>query len=150
MKYLLCLFSITLFAKGCNNSETETIKSAQDDISISYEASSRGFYQKVNLTKEKFSFTKIRDGKVSVQQEMSTEDWNEIIQLLDKIDSEKVKSNPAKEEDLARDAAIPATLAIKYKDNTVTTSSFGHGNPPETLAPLMNKIQAMIKAVDKP
>ena len=151
MKYLFCLFSIVLFAKGCGetSTESEAVKSAQDDVSINFEASSRGFYQEINLSKEQFSLTKIRNGKVSAQQEVSSEDWNEIVQLLDKIDSEKLNETTANEEDIARDAAIPATLTIKYKENTVTSKTFSYGNPPATLAPLVAKLQAMAKAIEK-
>ncbi|AXG69271.1 hypothetical protein KORDIASMS9_01491 [Kordia sp. SMS9] len=152
MKYLLVLFSITLFAKGCNdkNPDEETLKNAQDKISIQYEASTRGFYQKINLTKELFSLTKIRGGKVSVQQEVSEEDWNEIVTLLDKIDAEKLKKNYMNADDVGRDAVIPAILQISYKENVVTNVEFGHGNPPKALAALMTKIEAMANAVDKP
>ncbi|WP_430410604.1 hypothetical protein [Kordia sp.] len=152
MKYLFYLFSVFVFTDGCNDkaSETETIKGAQDEISIVYEASTRGFYEKINISKEKLSVTKIRNGKVSVEQDMSSEDWNELVTLLDKIDSEKLKDNYTNTDDVGRDAVIPATLAIKYKDDTVKSITLTHGNPPETLVPLMNKIQAMVKAVDKP
>ena len=152
MKYLLVLFSLTVFVKGCGDkkSEEETVKSAQDDISIEYEASTRGFYQKVVFTKEMLSLTKIRDGKVSVQQEMSEEDWNELVTLLDKIDSEKLKKTYVNPDDLRRDAVIPAKLVIRYKENIVTSIDVAHGNPPEALAPLLTKIQAMADAVDKP
>ncbi|MFK7748119.1 MAG: hypothetical protein AB8B65_07005 [Kordia sp.] len=152
MKFLLCLFSITLFAKGCSDSnpEKETIKNAQDDITIEYKASSRGFYQDIKLSKTQFAYKKVRDGKVSVLQDVSSEDWNEIIELLDKIDAEKFKNDTVNPDDIARDAAIPATLTINYKENVVRDIKFGHGNPPKELAALVNKIQAMAKAVDKP
>ncbi|WP_420571529.1 hypothetical protein [Kordia sp.] len=153
MKFLLCLFSIALFTKGCDNKNSETQlteKNAQDEISIQYKASSRGFYQDINLSKELFSLTNIRGKKTSVQQEVADEDWKEIIQLLDKIDAEKLKKNYVNPDDLKRDAVIPATLSIHYKENVVRSVEFGHGNPPKELAALVNKIQAMANAVDKP
>ncbi|QHI37192.1 hypothetical protein IMCC3317_25700 [Kordia antarctica] len=150
MKYLLYLFSIVLFAKGCGetSAETETTKSAQDDISIIYEASSRGFYQKIQLSKEEISIPKDRNANLVLRKTCSKADWNEVVQLLDKIDGEKLGETSANEEDFARDAAIPATLTIKYKDKTVTSKTFSHENPPTTLAPLVAKLQAMAKAVE--
>ncbi len=152
MKYVFVLLSITLFAKGCNDkkSDEETIQKAQDEISIQYEASTRGFYQKINIDKEQFSLTNIRGSKVSVQQEMAEEDWNAIVALLDKIDSEKLKKNYMSPDDVGRDAVVPAILQISYKENVVTNVEFGHGNPPKELAALMAKIEAMVNAVDKP
>lgn len=150
MKYIYCIFSIVLFSKGCNDTATtETTKSAQDDISITYEASSRGLYQKINLSKAEITVANDRSGTTTTK-DCNETDWNEIVALLDKIDSEKLNGTTVNEEDIARDAAIPATLTIKYKDNTVTSKTFPHGNPPDYLAPLLTKIQAMAKAVDKP
>jgi len=150
MKYIYCIFSIVLFSKGCNDTATtETTKSAQDDISITYEASSRGLYQKIELTKAEIAVANDRSGHTTTKACNET-DWNEIITLLDKIDSEKLNGTSIKEEDIARDAAIPATLTIKYKDNTITSKTFPHGNPPAYLAALLTKIQAMAKAIDKP
>jgi hypothetical protein len=151
MKYIFCLFSIVLFAKGCGDStqETATMKNAQDDISITYEASTRGFYEKINLSKEQIAVAKDRNGTTATK-DCSEMDWKEVVQLLDKIDSEKMNGTTVIDEDIARDAAISGTLTIKYKDNTVSSKTFPHGNPPAYLAPLLTKIQAMAKAVDKP
>ncbi|MEM6719497.1 MAG: hypothetical protein AAF611_09295 [Bacteroidota bacterium] len=152
MKYLFVLFSVALFAKGCNdkNSDEDTVKNAQDEISIQYEASARGFYQNIVVDKAQLSLTKVRGGKVSAKQEMSETDWNEIVTLLDKIDSEKLKRNYVNPDDIGRDAVIPAKLTVRYKENIVTDVEFGYGNPPEALAPLLTKIEAMANAVDKP
>lgn len=151
MKYLLILFSVTLFTKGCNDKKDDenAIKTAQDEISINYEASSRGFYQKVNITKEQLSLTNTRGGKTSTKQ-IANSDWNEIVDILDKIDAEKLEKNYVNPDDLRRDAVIPAKLTISYKENVVTNVEFGHGSPPEELTALLTKIEAMVNAVDKP
>jgi hypothetical protein len=149
MKYIFCLFSIVLFSKGCNDAKEETTKSAQDDISITYEASTRGSYQKIDITKAQITVANDRSGN-TITKECNEADWKEVVALLDKIDAEKLNGTTVKDEDIARDAAIPATLTIKYKDNTITSKTISHGNPPSYLAPLLTKIQAMAKAVDKP
>jgi hypothetical protein len=138
-----------LFTKECNDaaSETATVKSAQDDILITYEASTRGFYQNIQLSKEEITIAKDRSGK-TITKECSKTDWDDIVKLLDLIDAEKLGENPANEEDIARDAAIPATMTIKYKDKTLTSNTFSHGKPPTTLAALVTKLQAMAKAVE--
>jgi hypothetical protein len=150
MKYLFVLFSVVLFAKGCNDTDKDAVKSAQDDISIQYEASSRGYYKKIDINKAQFSLTKVRGGKVSAVQEMAAEDWTQLVQLLDKIDSEKLQKNYINPDDLRRDAVIPGKLTISYKENVVTLVEFGDGNVPEVLQPLMTKIDAMANAVEKP
>ena len=150
MKYLLVLCTMFLFADGCNDktSDKETLKTAQDDISITYEASSRGFYEKIMLDKKEIVLLKDRSGNVTLKDACSSEDWNEVIAILDKIDAEKLQKNYVNADDVGRDAVIPATLVIKYKDNMVKSISLAHGNPPETLAPLFAKLQAMALAVE--
>ncbi len=150
MKYLFCLFSMFVFAEGCNDksSKNETIKDAQDDVSITYEAYSRGFYEKIELNKKEIVIPKDRNENVVLRKNCSSKDWNEVIALLDKIDAEKLKKNYVNADDVGRDAVIPATLSIKYKDNMVKSVSLAHGNPPETLAPLIAKLQAMALAVE--
>ncbi|WP_298507648.1 hypothetical protein [uncultured Kordia sp.] len=151
MKYLFVLFSVALFTKGCGDKETqeETVKSAQDDISIQYEAVSRGFYERIQVSKEQLALTKVQGGKVSALQEMAESDWNEIVSLLSKIDAEKIKTLEAPSAKRLYDGAAHAVLTIQYKDVEVSSNSFDHGNPPKELTALVDKMQAMAKAVDK-
>ena len=151
MKLFLYLFSVITFMNGCHdeNSKEQTTKNAQDAITIEYEASSRGYYQKVNLSKDQLAVVRQRGGTV-LTKEMSSEDWTAIMEILDKIDVEKLEKNYVNPDDLRRDAVIPAMLTINYKENTVSNVEFGHGSAPEILQPLMTKIEAMINAVDKP
>ncbi|WP_046759178.1 hypothetical protein [Kordia jejudonensis] len=147
MKYLFCLFSVFLFADGCNDNASES--KAQDEVSIEYEASTRGFYQKINVSKQEITVHNDRSGK-GITKACNEADWTEIMALLDNIDAEKLKESYTNTDDVGRDASIPATLAIKYKEDMVKNITVPHGNPPKIVAPLLNKIQAMAKAVDKP
>ena len=151
MKYIFCLFSMFFFAKECTdkNSETETLKSAEDDITIIYEATSRGFFEEIQVSKTSLRTTSDRNKKQYTTSDTNPEDWKEILSLLAKIDAEKIKTLEAPSSKRLHDGAAHAVLKIKYKDNEVSSNSFDHGNPPKELAALLTKIQAMVKAVDK-
>lgn len=151
MKFLLCLFSLTLFTKGCNDTNPETtVKNAEDDIVITYEALSRGFFEEIQVSKAALKTTKDRNKQQYNTYDCNTEDWEEVLSLLSKIDSEKIKTLEAPSSKRLYDGAAHAVLKIKYKDVEVSSNSFDHGNPPKELKALVTKIQAMAKAVDKP
>lgn len=152
MKYLFVLFSITLFAKGCNDeaSKKEAVKNAEDDIMITYEALSRGFFEEIIVSKAALKTTKDRNKEQYKTYECSEEDWKEILSLLAKIDAKKIDTLEAPSAKRLHDGAAHAVLKIKYKDIEVSSNGFDHGNPPKELAALVNKLQAMAKAVDKP
>jgi hypothetical protein len=151
MKYLFVLFSITLFAKGCNDeaSRKEAAKNAEDDIVITYEALSRGFFEEIKVSKGALKTSKDRNKKEYNTNECSTEDWEEVLSLLAKIDAKKIETLEAPSDKRLYDGAAHAVLKIKYKDIEVSSNNFDHGNPPKELAALVNKMQAMAKAVDK-
>ena len=152
MKYLFVLFSITLFAKGCNDEATkkEAIKTAEDDIIITYEALSRGFFEEIQVSKVALKTTKDRNKQQYNTYDCSEEDWKEVVALLAKIDAKKINTLEAPSSKRLHDGAAHAVLKIKYKDTEISSNSFDHGNPPKELAALVNKLQAMAKAVDKP
>jgi len=152
MKYIFCLFSMVFFTKECNdtNSETSSLKNAEDDITISYEAISRGFFEEIQVTKAALRTTSDPNKKQYATSNTNAEDWKEILSLLAKIDAEKIKTLKAPSSKRLHDGAAHAVLKIKYKDNEVSSNAFDHGNPPKELAALVTKLQAMAKAVDKP
>ncbi|MGH1385392.1 hypothetical protein [Kordia sp.] len=152
MKYLFVLFSLTLFTNGCNDEETKkkAIKTAEDDIIVTYEAMSRGFYEEVQVSKIALKTTKDVNKKQYNTYDCSEEDWNEIVALLKKVDAEKLKTLKAPSSKRLHDGAPHAVLTIKYKDTEVSLNSFDHGNPPKELMAIVSKILAMAKAVDKP
>lgn len=150
MKYMLIFCSIFMLADGCNDkiSEKETIKTAQANIAITYEAFTRGFYEEIILTKKEMVISKDSNENVVLRKTCSSEDWNEVMTILDNIDAEKLKKNYVNTDDVSRDNAIPATLSIQYKDNMVKSIRLAHGNPPKMLVPLIAKLHAMALAVE--
>lgn len=143
-----------LFAKGCdgntNNKDAQaaTLRQAQDDIHIVYEASSRGYFEKIEVNKADLSVAKDRSGNAT-KTTCSKEDWDTIISELSKIDAEKVSTLEAPTNYRFSDGAAHATLTIKYKDKEVTSNTFDHKNPPKELKALVDKILLMSGSVEK-
>ena len=56
-----------------------------NDLSIEYEATSRGFYQKMKVSKKTFVYSEDIAGKKSNTVKISNKQWREIVNLADKI-----------------------------------------------------------------
>lgn len=73
-------------------------------------------------------------------QKLSKSDWNSLLDLLSKVDAEKIKDLKAPSEKRFYDGAMIAGLKVIYKDKTYESASFDHGNPPAEIKDLVNKI----------
>jgi len=136
MKILSTFILVLLMAKGCTNSE---LKKESENISFEYEANTRGSYRKVIAKQDTVYTIKSRGGE-AVEKKLSKGDWNSLLNLLSKVDAEKIKDLKAPSEKRFYDGAMIADLKIIYKDKTYESSSFDHGNPPAEIKDLVNKI----------
>lgn len=136
MKILSTFILVLLMAKGCTNSE---LKKESENISFEYEANTRGSYRKVIAKQDTVYTIKSRGGE-AVEKKLSKGDWNSLLNLLSKVDAEKIKDLKAPSEKRFYDGAMIADLKVIYKDKTYESSSFDHGNPPAEIKDLVNKI----------
>ena len=136
MKILSTFILVLFMAKGCTNSE---LKKESENISFEYVANTRGGYKKVIAKQDTIYTIKTRGGE-AVQKQLSKSDWNSLLDLLSKVDAEKMKDLKAPSEKRFYDGAMIADLKVIYKDKTYESSSFDHGNPPAEIKDLVNKI----------
>jgi len=136
MKILSTFILVLLMAKGCTNSE---LKKESENISFEYEANTRGSYRKVIAKQDTVYTIKSRGGE-AVEKKLSKGDWNSLLNMLSKVDAEKIKDLKAPSEKRFYDGAMIADLKVIYKDKTYESSSFDHGNPPAEIKDLVNKI----------
>lgn len=154
MKILFSLLALVMINKECaqhkNTEATQTvvdskdsIKINQDDMRISYEALSRGFYEKIWISKDSITVTNDRNHMKSMSHPTSQKDWNELIAIVNQVD---IKSLPNLEAPTAMrqyDGAAFATLAITQGKEEIKTNSFDHGHPPKAIETLVNKVLSM-------
>ena len=120
-----------------------------DDLSIEYEAISRGFYQKMKVNKEAFVFSEDRTEKKSNTVKISNKQWRKIVDLVDEIKLKELSSLKAPSEKRKFDGAAHAQLKVFYKNDLNESSNFDHGNPPVEIKKLVEYIINLSKSTNK-
>lgn len=120
-----------------------------NDLSIEYEAISRGFYQKMKVSKKTFVYSEDIAGKKSNTVKISNKQWREIVNLADKIKLKELSSLKAPSEKRKFDGAAHAQLKVFYKNDINESSNFDHGNPPVDIKDLVEYIINLSKSTNK-
>ena len=165
MKILFSLLSIVLITKECESAKTNAtdvdfkdskqteliIKSElqESDAIISYTAETRGLYQNVSVSKEVISVSNSRNRDAAKTYTCSKQDWDEIATLLSKIDVTKINNLKAPSTKSYSDAAMAATLKLTMDGKEISTPSFDHGNPPDEIEALVNKLLSLKQNAEK-
>lgn len=136
MKTIAAFLLVFVLAKGCNPSE---VRKESASISFEYEATTRGSYKKIIAKQDTIYTIKSRDGKAAAKN-LSRSDWNAMLDLLAKVDVKAIEKLKAPSEKRFYDGAMIANLTVIYNKNTYSSSSFDHGNPPEEIKKLVEKI----------
>ena len=115
----------------------------QDEMTIIYVASTRGFYEKTWITKNSISFTTDRSLKNVMAFKCKEEDWNTLLTLLNEINLKELPELEAPSKNYQVDGAAMANLSIELNTETIQTQIFDHGNPPKAIFKLVNKVLSM-------
>lgn len=140
MKKLTSLLLLAvIIATGC----ASTMLKQSDDITIEYQAMTRGSNREVILKKDAMEVRDVAGSSTLSKATITVEQWNDIIKELDKVELNKIAELKAPTNKRFYDGAMIATLTVKTKDTTYRSSSFDHGNPPAEIAEVVNKVVAM-------
>jgi PBP1b-binding outer membrane lipoprotein LpoB len=148
MKKIALVLLTIIFAAGCSstktaqNNATDT-KSAANGISFEYEASTRGAYKKVVVTKDSIVTIQDRSMKDMVSKPTPKGDWDRLTAFAEKVNLEGLEALKAPSNKNHADAALAANLKVIKDGKTYGSTTFDHGNPPAEIAPLVNRIIAM-------
>ena len=149
MKLVFGFLFILLVSNECHQKDSSKTNLAQDDISISYEATTRGFYEKTTVTKDSIMFTNDRSLKKISVSKCNAEDWNELLTLLKDVEVKSLSQLEAPSTKHQVDAAALATFSVKINDETYETNVFDHGFPPKPISVLVNKVLSMKEMMAK-
>jgi hypothetical protein len=160
MKILFISLTLLVLNTDCKQNKTSDVsnikvnsenssKMMQDYSTISYEASTRGFYEKIWVTKDSITVTKDRNQMSSMSYPTPEKDWNELTTLLKEVDIEEMPNLEAPTTMRHSDGAAFATLAVGEGENEIKSSSFDHGHPPKAIEPVVNKVLSMKKIYEK-
>jgi hypothetical protein len=147
MKKIALVLLTIIFAVGCSSTKTAknnvTDTKSGSGLSFEYEASTRGAYKKVVVTKDSIVTIKDRDMKDVVSKPIAKGDWDKLTAAAEKINPEGLKDIKAPSVKHQFDGALMANLKLVKDGKEYRSATFDHGNPPSELAPVVNKIIAM-------
>ena len=149
MKLLFSLLILFVFSGECNQQHSKAIAQEQKIGTITYEANTRGFYEKVWITKDSISFTNDRDLKDITASKCATKDWDTLINLVKGINLKELPELEAPTKKHQFDGAAMATLAVNVNNQIFKTKIFDHGNPPEAISKLVNKVLSIKEMMAK-
>ena len=149
MKIIFSLFFLAICSKDCNWGLSQTSIQELDYMTITYEASTRGFYEKTWVTKDSVSFSADRSLNEVIVSKCQSADWNALIGLVKNINLKDLPELEAPTQMHQVDGAAMATLTIKLNKETYQTNIFDHGHPPKAISGLVNKVLSIQKMMPK-
>ena len=138
MKKFAAIVLLALFAVGC----ASALKKESDKISFEYEAITRGSYKKVIVKQDTVITIKDRDLKDVVTAGLKNGEWNSLLKSLESVKLEGLNKIKVPSVIHQVDAAPIANLKVIRGDKTYQSKSFDHGNPPQEIKDVVNKIMA--------
>lgn len=148
MKTLSMIFLLLISANGCSqDTETATKKEGDNNLTVEYEASSRGFFQKVMVTQDSISVANDRNSMHKIPSTASQ--WGKITNALGEVEIQNIGKLTPPSEKRTVDAAAHAVLTIRTGDTVYTSPTFDHGNPPVEIESLVKAILTLSKTVEK-
>jgi len=142
MKLFTMIFLSLFVSKSCTGQTKNDLKLAV----IEYTASTRGFYQKITVENQMVSVSKDRSGtEKPIVTKISDKDWKELVGYFESLNLDSLATLKAPTEKRFHDGAAIANLKVTYQDKSFQTEAFDHGNPPEAIKKIVDKINTFAK-----
>lgn len=109
-------------------------------IGVTYQITSRGIFEYIHISESTIYYSTDRGLKSVHNYSNNKDDWAEINTLIEAIDLESLRKLEAPSNNRATDTVAEATLTIKMGDVLHISPAFDHGNPPEDIKALVNKV----------
>ena len=119
------------------------------ELSCEYEASSRGFYQRIKVEKGILFFQENRNKSKDVTVEIDEKQWEKLVGLVKKVELESLSLFKAPSKRREIDGAAIAKLKVIKNENEFTSTNFDHGNPPLEIKNLVNYIISLSQSGKK-
>lgn len=159
MKFLVCLLVMLVSAKECenkkstlndSNNEKAEMRVSQEPLKIAYRASTRGFFEVIEIEGDSIFFTKDYNLKKIDKAILPQEDKASLLNLLSGIDINGLTQLDPPSKTHQYDAAPAAFLKITKGGEEFMTPSFDHGKPPKAINELVEKILSLKTLFEKP
>ncbi len=149
MKKIAVLLVFFFTVVGCNNQKkvVENDSKTKSEVNeykvpkIEYEASSRGFFEKIIIENQMVSVVNERDAKDNGETAKISDDLNkELSSYLNSVQLDQLATYKDPTQKRFYDGAAIANLKITVDGVEYKTVDFDHGNPPVEIEKLVNKI----------
>lgn len=125
---------------------TSVTEKQSNDMKLIYEASSRGFYQKITvLNQELFIYSDRNSSEKGTQIKISETDWKEISSAMNTIKLDQLSSYKDPTQKRFYDGAAIANFKVIVNEKKYQTVDFDYGFPPVEIEKLVNKINLLAK-----
>ena len=133
---LLFIFIFSLVSLSNCNSQSH------EDFTLNYSATTRGSSIILDATSSEIEYSDM-DGDKNIT--LNKSQWDEIKELISKIDVDEIENLEAPSNGSHTDRALVATLSITIGDKTYESVNFDHGNPPVELKKLIDGLFEIVK-----
>ncbi len=131
-------------ANQINDDNKSEKTSQEDDLKLTYGASTRGYFMQISVTKNTTTYQLDRNDK-PVTIPTNKKDWNELMETLKEIDAKSITTLEAPSKARQYDGAAHASFSIQNnQDKPYNAPSFDAGNPHKLIAPTVNKLISLI------
>ena len=147
MKFIFSLLILIATTKECKNKEA--VQKQEDHITITYQASSRGVFEEIAISKDSLVLCNDVNRNSFTTYTYDKKEWNECLELLENINVSQLPKLKAPTGKRLYDGALHAILTIKSEEGEVTSSSFDHGEPPAEIKALVEKLLSIKKVASE-
>ena len=149
--FLFCLFTISSCCTPKHTTQNENTATLQEPaenvIILEYIAISRGFFSKIEISKNLISISKKRE-KIATPVKLNDSEWYKILKLLKPISLENLQNIEVPSKKFLFDGAAITTLKITSNGKTYETRAFDHGNPPKEIASLVKEMLSISQNIE--
>lgn len=149
MKIVFSLIVLFVCSNECRQNYSQNSIQAQDEIMITYEASTRGYYEKTWITKDSVSFSNDRRLATVTTSKCESSDWESLMALIKDINVKELPGLEAPSKMYQVDGAAMATLKIEMSNEVYKTTIFDHGHPPKAISKLVNRVLSIKEEMAK-
>ena len=133
-----------------DNSNLLVVTKTYSDMVVTYETSTRGFFEIIEVSEDSFMTSKDRSLEIKQTSKITLKKWNELQRSIDRIDLNSLSTLKAPSTGYQSDRSAMATLKISTGGETYKTPVFDNGNPPKSIETIVNTVLSMNKMVEKP
>ncbi|MFC4721501.1 hypothetical protein ACFO5O_04145 [Geojedonia litorea] len=153
MKVILNFIVFMVMSNACNDKVTtnipENLIQENTNLQVSYKATTRGFYEKVWITKDSIYMTNDRNSQHVISQAINVDFWNELLALVHKTDLQQLEKLEPPTKMYQVDGAAMATIEVATNHEVFKTKTFDHGHPPKAISVLVNKVLSVKEILAK-